>query len=488
VTSTTRRRHIRLTGALSAAIAMLMVLPACASVVDGSPVAPVVQNANLPVEGDSHTQFDTEVKNAISDVRDFWRKVYPSVANGAKFPEFEGKLYSVDGKQVLESRKAPASAANEECMQRRPLFVVDNAAYCQLDDSIIWDRSPQHLVPALASSYGAAVVPLVFAHEVGHAVQQRLGLTDDNHPTVYLESQADCAAGAFLATALAGKAPHFKLSAADLDKALVGFLQIRDSTPDSPEDISHGNGFDRVSAVGDGIAQGVTYCFSDKYFDRTFTERPYVDDQDRDSGGNISLQDFLASDGPLTDLNRFWKTAGQTINSTFSDVKLAEAAHPKCGAASAASEIGYCPEDNTVYYSNSFAALAYNSIVDRAIDTTTGNISLVKNRPGDFALGMMFAISWGMAARHQFFQRSVDDRAGLLSAICYSGAYAKDINLQTTDAVHKFILSPPDMDEATSAVLNLVELNRAFSARGTTGVQRIQSFVTGYGKGLSACT
>jgi predicted metalloprotease len=322
---------------------------------------------------------------------------------------------------------------------------------------------------------------------MGHAIQQRLGITDQDRPTVDLESQADCAAGAFLATALAGKAPHFKISAAELDQALEGFLQIRDSTPDSPADISHGNGFDRISAVGDGIAKGVTYCFSANYFQRTFTERPYVDDKDRSAGGNIPLPQFLASNGPLIDLNRFWKAAGTTINSPFTDVKVVEAAHPKCGSANPASEIGYCPDDNTVYYSTSFAQQAYNSIIDRDINRTSGNITLIKNQPGDFALGMLFAISWGMAARHQFFQRSVDDRAGLLSAICYSGAYAKDINLAGTSSAHPFVLSPPDMDEATSAVLNLVELNRAFSARGTTGLQRIQSFVTGYGTGLSAC-
>ncbi len=464
-----------------------MLVTACTTVIDGTPITSAVKNADLPVQGDSHTPFDTQVKNAISDVTAFWRASYPSVAKGAAFPELKGKLYSVDGQEVLRTEKAPASSAGEKCMQRRALFVVDNAAYCQIDDSIIWDRSPKHLVPALADSFGGAVIPLVFAHEVGHAIQQRLGISDAQHKLLYLESQADCAAGAFLATALVGKAPHFHITSGQLDQALEGFLQIRDSTPESPADISHGNGFDRVSAVGDGIANGVTYCFSDSYFNRTFTERPYVDDKDYASGGNIPLAEFLKAGGALGDLNRFWKQAGTTINSTFDDVKVIVADHPKCGSADPASEMGYCPDDNTVYYSSSFAKLAYYSMTDRAIDRATGDVSLVENQPGDFALGMLFAISWGMAARHQFFQRPIDDRDGLLSAICYSGAYAKDINIQGGSTNHPFILSPPDMDEATSAVLNLVGLTTAFGARGTTGVERIQSFVTGYGNGLSAC-
>jgi hypothetical protein len=43
------------------------------------------------------------------------------------------------------------------------------------------------------------------------------------------------------------------------------------------------------------------------------------------------------------------------------------------------------------------------------------------------------------------------------------------------------------MDEATSAVLGLVGLDRAFGARGTTGLQRVQGFVRGYSLGRTAC-
>lgn len=472
--------------AVLAVITAVAMLAGCARFVDGTPNKAGIRDAALPVVGDSHLHFDTEVKNAISDVMHFWRTAYPSVANGARFPELKGKLYSVDGAAVLRTHRAPPAVASEKCVQQRPVFVVDNAAYCRLDDSIIWDRSPKHLVPAIARSYGDAIVALVFAHEIGHAVQQRLGI-DKNEKTIYLESQADCAAGAFLATALRGKAPHFRINSAELDKVVEGFLQIRDSTPESPSDISHGNGFDRVSAVGDGLAHGVTYCYARAYFNRTFTERPYVSANDYATGGNLPLNQFLKSGGPLSDLNRYWTQAAKTLKTTFQDVPVKTAAHPRCGSANPASEIGYCPDDNTVYYSDSFARQAYYSLTDRSVDRTTGDVRLVPKQPADFALGMMFAIAWGMAARHQFFHRSVDDQDGLLSAVCYSGAYARDINRAQGDKAHPFVLSPQDMDEATSAVLNLVGLNAGYSARGTTGVQRIQSFVTGYGHGLSAC-
>ena len=57
-------------------------------------------------------------------------------------------------------------------------------------------------MPALAAS---------FAHEFGHAVQAQVGPTPadrrhdpDRYPSILIEAQADCDAGAFLAWAAAG--------------------------------------------------------------------------------------------------------------------------------------------------------------------------------------------------------------------------------------------------------------------------------------------
>jgi predicted metalloprotease len=444
-----------------------------------------VPNADLPVRGDSGSQFDTEAKNALSDVTAFWQKAYPTISNGAGLPPLKGSLYSVDGLQVLSTRKLPAAAKSDACLKKDKLFIVDNAAYCELDDSILWDRSPQHLLPLLADKYGSALTALVFAHEFGHAIQNRVKIPSST-PTIDAESQADCAAGAIIAAAMAGQAPHFRLTATQVDTALDGFLQIRDSTPGSPEDISHGNGFDRLSALQQGISNGVRYCFSSTYFsDRQFTERGYTD-SDIFTGGNESLADELGTSGGLVpDLNRFWTQQGTTVHHTFAAVKLVEATRPPCATA-AATQFAYCPDDNTVYYSTEFAHAAYYSLSALDVDRSTGNVSIKQNQPADFALGTMLAIAWGMAARHQFFDKPIDDAAGLSAAICYAGAYSENVNVPT-DPSQQFVLSPPDLDEATSAVLNLVELDTAFGARGTSGLDRVGSFVTGYDKGLHSC-
>lgn len=490
------RRRGRWARVLVPILALVTVLSACTSVVDGTPDVPHVPDANLGVHGVTDSAFDTTVQNALSDVMAFWKKNYPKVSGGESLPELKGGLYSIDGGEVLRTREEPSYARDEECLAKQPTAVVDNAFYCELDDSIVWDRDPNHIVATLGKTYGSLIVAMVFAHEFGHAIQSRLKIFDKHLRTIDTESQADCAAGAWVGAALKNEAPHFKIIPAQLDKALFAYLQVRDSTPHSQnESGSHGNGFDRLSALEDGIRHGAKYCYSDDYFNRQFTERPYVTDDDYQAGGNETLEQVLNPGDPNTDhnagglqpdLNRFWTGAAKEIGKSWKDVKIAEASHPKCDA-SGTSEFGYCPSDNTVYYSEAFAKKAYYSLTEVQIDRSNGNVTLQDDGPADFALGTLFAIGWGMAVRHQLFDRSIDGKDALLAAVCYTGAYAKDINVERASGDQLLVLSPQDMDEATSAMLNLVGLDRAYGSRGTTGLQRIQTFVKGYNGGLSSC-
>ena len=484
-----------------AAAAAVISLAGCTTVVAGRPAVGLAPDARLSVVGDSGGSFDTTVKNALSDVMTFWSDQYPKVSGGKRLPDLKGGLFSIDGAEVVRSGRIDGSAANNGCLKDEPTAIVDNAFFCQVDDSIAWDRSPKHLIPALAEHAGGdagkLLVGLAFAHEFGHAIQYRLGILDQNIPTLGTESQADCAAGAWLAAVRDNQAAHFRITADELDKALNAYLLVRDKTPvGSGAAISHGNGFDRLSALNDGLTKGASYCFDQNYFNRQYTERPFVTDSDYLNNGNESLAQVLNPNDPKTDqsagglqpdLNAFWSKAAKSINKSFEPVKIAEAPNPKCGSVSTTSQFGYCPDDNTVYYSRDFAQQAYNSLETTSIDRNTGEVSIVPNQPADYALGTLFAVGWGLAVRHQLFNRSTDDQAALLSAVCYTGAYSKAINVENRADGGTFILSPPDMDEATSAMINLVGSDRAFGARGTTALQRIQSFVKGYNGGLSAC-
>ena len=482
----------RLRGAL-AVLATTGLLSGCAQVVDGSASVGNAPNAELKVVGDSGGAFDTSVKNSLSDVFDFWTGEYPKIAGGKAFTPLKGGLYSVDGAKVAETKEVPAEAKDEACMQKSPTFIIDNGAFCTLDDSISWDRAPAHLFAQLAQKYGSLMVALVFAHEVGHAISYRKGIFQRTDlRTIDTESQADCAAGAWAAWALKGNAAHFRdVTPQKLDDALEGFLDGRDATPGTPDDISHGNGFDRLSAVADGIDKGASYCYSDGYFaSRSFTERQFETEADFNSGGNSPIENILTTDPKndfVRDLNRFWEAAAKTRKQSFNPVKIAEAAHPKCGAASASSEFGYCPDDNTVYFDSKFAEQVYNSLPTVDFDRTTANVTLQENQPGDFALGVMFSIGWGMAVRHQLFNRDLTSKDALLAAVCYTGSYAKNVNVPADTPGRFIVLSPADLDEAVSAMLAQVGKPQAFSDRGTTGLDRVQSFVKGYRGGLQVC-
>ena len=488
-----RTRLRRWTAAAALAAAGALTLASCAQVVDGTPSVANAPDADLGVQGvDPSSSFDQTAQNALSDVEAFWKVAYPKVSDGEPLPALTGGLYSVDGLKVAETKSAAGQpVAKNACAQKTTDFLVDNAAYCRLDDSIVWDRSPSHIFAELAKQYGEFTVAMIFAHEFGHAVQERLGVFDSRPPTIYTESQADCAAGAWAAAAVDGQAPHFRdITLAKVDDALGGYLNGRDSTPDNIDEISHGNGFDRLSAVADGFDKGVTYCYGKDYFSsRVFTERPYSSQSDADSGGNVPLADVIdtsSSNAFVNDLNRFWTSAARGIGKTFEPVKIAEAPHPACGANASRTQFGYCPDDNTVYFSRPFAERAYNSLPDVKLDPRTGNADLQFNQPADFGLGTMLSIGWGLAVRHQLFERDLDGKDALLAGLCYTGAYAKDINVASGSG-KQFILSPADLDEGVAATLDEVPRSTAFGARGTTGLGRIQAFISGYKGGLSGC-
>jgi predicted metalloprotease len=462
-------------------------LAACATVLNGTPHVGNAANANLHVVGGTDGPFDTTVKNALADIEAFWRRNYPKVSGGKPLPPLKGGLYSVSGLRVAETGTAYSPIEREKCIQAKAGFIVDNAAYCLLDDSIAWDRSPQHLFARLADHYGKLMIAMIFAHEFGHAISERLGVFKANPPTIDTESQADCAAGAWAGSLLRHEDPHFlNVTPRDIDDALEGYLDGRDKTPGTIAEISHGNGFDRLSALADGLDHGVRYCYSPHYFDRTFTERPFSSVQDYEAGGNAPLSDAIAPNSFLArDLNRFFTGAAKSVNKTFTPVKLVQTSSPRCGTASA--QLLYCPATNSVQFTNAFAHAAYYSLPDINVDSSTGNVTLLFHQPADFALGELFATAWGLAVRHQLFARPLDDHDAISAAVCYTGAYAKDVNLAQNPGDKLLILSPADLDEAVSALLSRPLMNASFGERGTTGLDRIQAFVRGYNGGLPAC-
>jgi predicted metalloprotease len=453
---------------------------------DGSGSSGSQPDANLPVINDGHTRFDQEVKNSIADVQAFWQANYPKIANGRPYPPLRGGIYSVDGSKITEA------VSGNACLSKDPTGAENNAFYCTVDDSVVYDRNPNHLVAQLAQKYGAFMITAVIAHEWGHAIQQRLGSFENqaSQSTIFTETQADCASGAFIATAKSGRTAHVSVDEQQLETTLLGYLQVRDPPPLSVQQISHGNGFDRLSAMADGIANGAAYCFSDKFAQREFTERPFTSDVDYLQRGNLPYAQIIDPTPASPDasslqdeLNKFWTAAAGSVNKQWQDVSVKQVGNPSCPDGQA-TDFNYCPSGNDVYFTDAFARQAYNSLPDKRVNKATGELTLIDNAPADYSLGTLFVYGWSMAVRSQLFKAPIDDRDALLAASCYSGAFTASINDPNQRA---FQLSPPDMDEATSAVIKLVPSPKAYGARGTTALERIQRFTRGYFGGLPAC-
>ena len=246
---------------------------------------------------------------------------------------------------------------------------------------------------------------LLFGHEFGHAIQDRLETVDDL-PTIVKENAGRLRrrrvhrlgvepAGA----ALAGHA--------ELDKVLVGYIQLRDPDPHSPSDQgTHGDGFDRLSALATGISKGVTACYASSWANRSFTERPFVNAQDYTSNGNEPEAEVLnggtqaqGGGGLQPSLNTFWKEEAATIGKGFVDRREDRSGRAPALRAGTIQRpaVRLLPE-------RQHDLLQPRSIADKAYAY------------GDYALGTMFVYGWGLAVRHQLFDGAIDTSRALLAA------------------------------------------------------------------------
>ena len=435
-----------------------------------SSTAPARSARSPSVQGDSGDSFDTAGQA---------RAVRRHRLLDGHLPEDRGRQGAAAAAAASSTRstatqvvahaaaRRPAPPATSACSSG-PTFIVDNAAYCELDDSIVWDRAPDHLLPVLAARLrtGADRAGVRARVRPRHPAAAAAS-TSTRSPTIDIESQADCAAGAFAAAALHGQAPHFHLTAAELDQALDGYLQIRDSTPDSPA----GHLARRRLRPAQRAAAGhpVTaprYCFSAQLPDATAVTPNAATSTTTTTctGGNAAAgRAARRRRASSPDLNRFWTSAGHDGRQ---DLHAGEARRGRPPAVRRAARRASSATARTTTPSTTARPSrnrAYYSITVPEVD------------PHDRGRHAAAQPARRLRARHAVRDRVGDGRpapvlrrvdsttqSALIAAICYAGAYAEDINRADYDATHKFILSPPDMDEATSAVL---EPGRARSAR-----------------------
>jgi predicted metalloprotease len=361
----------------------------------------------------------------IESLREFWRQAMPRTY-GRPFVDLQGGFQP-------KTSASPTFSCNKKTQQYKD--IERNAFYCGAagGDYIAWDA--EQLFPAMDANFGSIAPAVALAHEMGHAIQARAGVSASS---LVLESQADCFAGAWAAFAERSGDDRVKLRAPALDGAVAAIITLRDepgATVGTKQ--AHGSGFDRVNAFQTGYEQGTRQCAEFPRTGVTTTQVPFRTQAEASSGGNLPYNRAWPA---LADtLDPFWRVgivgmAGRNSDAKFFPPRrqpVGSPPLPRCPEGAAGAPMArYCARTNTVSWADSALAAAHRQI-------------------GDLATGVVLADLWGRAGQVQA-GLPVAGRSAGLQRDCMAGAWLASL---AEGGVAGVQLSPGDLDEALSAIL-----------------------------------
>jgi predicted metalloprotease len=414
-----------------------LIAAALATVMAFGVIAGVAGSAQAQVS----SNYDAPIDATIADIQAFWTSAMPDVY---------GQQYDVIPADRIHpySQSNPPPNCDDGGRTQAPYDeVAGNAFYCSSGDFVAYDEVG--LLPKLREHFGEFAVGLVLAHELGHAVQARVGY--DPPSTVYLEQQADCFAGAWAQHVADSDVENTHLSARDLDTALAGLLTLSDpSGIDGGQDGAHGNGFDRVGAFQDGYEGGAQACADYQNHPPAVTEAGYTSSEDQATGGNLSLADMTAT--VTKSLQQYWSSQSAKVTAPAVVANATCAGDTDGGVLD--DLVTYCPSSNTITYDAATLQRAHDDI-------------------GDFAAGTLLASAWSSSVQHAL-GNDLGTTAARKGAECLAGAWAADSASS---------LSPGDLDEAVTL---LVAAGKGDTDRGTA-FERVAAFRAGYKHGPSKC-
>jgi predicted metalloprotease len=415
--------------------------------------------SNIKIDGDPNEPVNKLAIEAIADLQAFWKDKFPELYN-EDYKPVEGGLYA----------STPESTTGPKCAEGYADVANMGAIYCRLDDSVAWDDAD--FMPQQRSKFGDFAIPIVLAHEWGHAIQKRSGFFDQNKITASGELQADCFAG--------GWARHaqddgvFKVSSADLDRALAGMLDIADTPGTTTENTqtAHGSGFDRVSAFQEGYDNGVEKCKGYKDGDPPVLELPFSDAEDEANQGNAPYDSIV--NGVPYDLEDYWTqlypelTEGKAWTPLKPDQPFDPNNPPMCGDQSAKGyALFYCVPEDYVGWDN----------VQRMPE--------IYNQGGDYAVATLLATQWGLAAQSRLGDDLTDVKKTTLRGDCLAGSYTASVILHNRSATSSYSISPGDLDEGIKALL-LFRGDGDVDRQGA-GFDRTRAFREGVINGAQPC-
>lgn len=416
----------------------------------------VVKNA------DSSSEDDKLATAAMADAQAFWTEVMP--------PNFSQPYEPL--KELL-SYNAETDDEKTGCGSVKELV---NAFYCPPDDLIAWDRGV--LLPLLRERFGKMAVATVLAHEVGHAVQYRLGEKANvrkNTPSIVKEQQADCFTGGYMRWVAEGKSKYYQVSTSDgINQVLAAMFFIRDQAGTSAtKQGAHGTAFDRTYAFQVGFEKGVKDCaaMNEENIKARITERPF-DKGDKGKGDEKLDAEII---GILKkSLDEAFKGAG------VPGPEITEDGNGSCSGGPSTPPASYCPDNNTV--SIDMAKLRELAQPSDQRAEWKGEDNPGK---GDFAAFSEIASRYAMGIQKGVGASIDNPNAGLRTA-CLVGAWAKASTLNGAT----LRLSSGDLDEAIADLLNPESLVSADvnGKRVDNGFERVEALRKGYMESSSVCS
>jgi predicted metalloprotease len=409
--------------------------------------------------------YDASLSLTIDDLRSFWATTYPKLY-GHPYADLKGGVWAVyRGEQNVPGCGSPRTDFGD---------IAGNAFYCPETDFLAFDDS--ELFPQIAEQFGSEVLDLILAHEWAHAIQARAGL--DQLPTIQLEQQADCFAGAWMSHVTGEANGPFVVNDQTLDVAMAGMVTFSDAPGTTAgTNGAHGSGFDRVSAFQDGFSGGAEQCASYADHPPPVLELPLGPD-DRLNSGNLPFDKVIPT--TVTDLDRFWTKVFADRKAFYAapagGLKPYPAAGPYPACAGGAADPSFFT--GRVWYCATGDYVAYDE------DALANRVYAI----GDFAVSVLLADAWGDAMQ-QRLGVATTGKARALASDCLTGAWTHSTLPSPAGAAdRKLTLSAGDLDEGVIAFLRFGQGDTGGdSTRSGTAFERVAAFRKGILDGVGGC-
>ena len=403
--------------------------------------------------------YEETIRLTVADLQDYW---------GTELPAIYGVRYT----PIPASRIIPYTSTSKvpRCGPGKVSYkeVAANAFYCNAGRFVAYDD--ENLFPELNKNFGDFTIALTLAHEWGHAVQDQADVTG---PTIELEQQADCFAGAWVRHVADGETTRLSLRAGNLDSGLAGFLTFRDPPGSDPTaDGAHGSAFDRVNAFQEGYDNGAERCARFDTDPPTLTDIPFAGTGDARRGGDLPYREVIPA--TAEDLDAYWSG----LLSNYQSVRHITPYDPnralpscdgeKLSRAQAVNGIAYCGASGTIAYDHRLLPSVYA-------------------RSGDFGVAVVIAAEWAVA------MQQLEDVTGPpkeleLQQSCFTGSWAGDVVRGGHDPDGTLLtLSAGDLDEAIQSFLIFRDTDKISAGTGATAFENVDAFRTGFFQGEPAC-